>query len=100
MTALCKTVSKQVAVDNVTLNNLLPEGFDTDRQHVLAQRRVGLQNISYEDARAQIAAELATKRLGRPEELGDACAYLCSDQAGFISGQNIVLDGGTYEGLI
>lgn len=98
--ALSKTLSRQAAVDNVTINNLLPEGFDTDRQHAIAQRRMVVENISYEEARARIAAELATKRLGRPEELGDACAFLCSVQAGFISGQNLMVDGGTYEGLI
>jgi 3-oxoacyl-[acyl-carrier protein] reductase len=100
LTALSKTISRQAAIDNVTVNNLLPEGFDTDRQHAIAQRRMVVENISYEEARARIASELATKRLGRPEELGDACAYLCSAQAGFISGQNLMVDGGTYEGLI
>jgi 3-oxoacyl-[acyl-carrier protein] reductase len=58
-----------------------------------------VENISYEEARARIGAELATKRLGRPEEFGDACAFLCSAQAAYISGQNLLLDGGTYEGL-
>ena len=99
LTALSKAVSRQVAVDNVTLNNLLPEGFDTDRQRAITQRRMQVENISYEEARAHIAAELATKRLGRPEEFGDACAYFCSAQAGYISGQNLLVDGGTYEGV-
>jgi len=99
LTALSKAVSRQAVVDNVTINNLLPEGFDTDRQNGIARRRMQVENISYEEARARIAAELATKRLGRPEEFGDACAYLCSAQAGYISGQSLLVDGGTYEGL-
>jgi len=99
LTALSKAVSRQVVVDNVTINNLLPEGFDTDRQRAIAQRRMQVENISYEEARGRIAAELATKRLGRPEEFGDACGFLCSAQAGYISGQNLLMDGGTYEGL-
>ncbi len=99
LTALSKAVSRQAVVDNVTINNLLPEGFDTDRQHAIATRRMQVENISYEEARGRIADELATKRLGRPEEFGDACAYLCSAQAGYISGQNLLMDGGTYEGL-
>jgi 3-oxoacyl-[acyl-carrier protein] reductase len=98
--ALCKALSRDVVVDNVTINNLLPEGFDTDRQRALAQRRMQLEEISYEEAIARIAGDLAAKRLGRPEELGDACAYLCSTQAGFISGQNFVVDGGTSEAFM
>jgi len=99
LTALSKAVSRQAAADNITLNNLLPEGFATDRQHAIAQRRMQVENITYEEGRNRIAAELATRRLGRPEEFGDACAYLCSAQAGYISGQNLLVDGGTYEGL-
>ena len=49
---------------------------------------------------ADIANTIAAKRLGLPNEVGDACAYLCSEQASFISGQNLQLDGGSYPGLI
>ncbi|HVZ53444.1 MAG TPA: SDR family oxidoreductase [Pseudolabrys sp.] len=100
LTALCKSLSREVAVDNVTINNLLPERIDTDRQKFMAQRMMKLDNITYEDARARIANTIAAKRFGRPEEFGDACAYLCSAQAGFISGQNLQLDGGSYHGLV
>lgn len=100
LTALSKAVSREAAVDNVTINNLLPEGFDTDRQRAIAQRRMQVENISYEEAMGRIAGELATKRLGRPEEFGDACAFLCGANAGYISGQSLLVDGGTYEGLI
>jgi 3-oxoacyl-[acyl-carrier protein] reductase len=99
LTALSKAVSRDAAVDNVTVNNLLPEGFDTDRQRAIAQRRMKVENISYEEAMGRIARELATKRLGRPEEFGDACAFLCGMHAGYISGQSLLVDGGTYEGL-
>jgi 3-oxoacyl-[acyl-carrier protein] reductase len=100
LTAFCKGLSKEVAADNVTINNLLPERFDTDRQKQMAELAVKLQGISYEEARAQMASTIAAKRLGQPSEFGDACAYLCSLQAGFISGQNLQLDGGSYQGLI
>jgi 3-oxoacyl-[acyl-carrier protein] reductase len=53
-----------------------------------------------EQAREQIAQTIAAKRFGTPKEFGDACAYLCSVQASFISGQNLQLDGGSYHGLI
>jgi len=57
-------------------------------------------NITVEEAYALMAATIAAKRLGRPEEFGDACAYLCSAQAGYISGQSIQVDGGSYPGLM
>lgn len=100
LTALVKAVSKDVAADNVTLNNLLPERFDTDRQRQMAQLVMAFRNLTYEEARAEQVAQIAAGRLGRPEEFGDACAFLCSAQAGFISGQNLGLDGGSYAGLI
>jgi len=100
LTALTKAVSKEAARDNVTLNNLLPERFDTDRQRSMAELVMKLRGISYEEARAQQEATIAAGRLGRPEEFGDACAFLCSEQASFISGQNLGLDGGSYDGLI
>jgi len=100
LTAFAKSVSLQVAVDNVTINNLLPERIDTDRQRFMAERMVTTQGISYEDARRRIAESIAAKRLGLPVEFGDACAYLCSVQASFISGQNLQIDGGSYAGLI
>ena len=100
LTALSKSLSLEVAVDNVTINNLLPERIDTDRQRFMAERMMQLDNITYEEARDRIVQTLAAKRFGRPEEFGDACAYLCSAQAGFISGQNLQLDGGSYPGLI
>jgi len=100
LTALCKSLSREVAVDNVTINNLLPERIDTDRQRFMAERIMKLEKVTYEEARTRIVDTIAAKRFGRPEEFGDACAYLCSAQAGFISGQNLQLDGGSYRGLI
>lgn len=100
LTAISKSISKDVARDNVTVNNLLPERIASPRQEFMAQRRMAAQGISREEAFAQIAETIAAGRLGRPEELGDACAFLCSAQAGYISGQNLQLDGGSYEGLV
>lgn len=100
LTAACKALVPEVAADNVTINNLLPERFDTERQQQMARLMMGMKGITLEAARAEIAQTIAAKRFGRPEEFGDACAYLCSAQAGFISGQNMQLDGGSYRGLI
>jgi 3-oxoacyl-[acyl-carrier protein] reductase len=100
LTALCKSVQRDSVVDNVTINNLLPERFDTDRQRFMADRMVKKDGITVAEAKQRIAATIAAKRLGDPREFGDACAYLCSAQASFISGQNLQLDGGSYAGLV
>jgi 3-oxoacyl-[acyl-carrier protein] reductase len=100
LTGIMKALSRQVARDNVTINNLLPERFDTDRQRFMADIVMKTTGVSREEARAQQIATIAAGRLGDPAEFGDACAYLCSAQAGFLSGQNIQLDGGSYAGLI
>jgi 3-oxoacyl-[acyl-carrier protein] reductase len=99
LTAVCKGLSKEVARDNVTLNNLLPERIDTDRQRFMAELRAKSGGVSLEQAYAEMAASIAAGRLGTPEELGAACAWLCSAQASFVSGQNLSLDGGSYPGV-
>lgn len=100
LTALSKSVQRDSVVDNVTINNMLPERFDTDRQRYMAERMVKKDGITVAEAKQRIAATIAAKRLGQPMEFGDACAFLCSAQAGFISGQNLQLDGGSYAGLV
>jgi 3-oxoacyl-[acyl-carrier protein] reductase len=100
LTGVTKAVAGEVAADNVTINNLLPERINTGRQRQMADFAVATRGITLEEAYAEIAATIAAGRLGRPEELGDACAYLCSVQAGYISGQNLHVDGGSYRGLI
>jgi 3-oxoacyl-[acyl-carrier protein] reductase len=99
-TAVMKGVSAEVARFNVTINNLLPERIDSPRQEQMAHVEMERSRISYEEARHRQAASLATKRLGRPSELGAACAFLCSVHASFISGMNLHLDGGSYPGLV
>ena len=100
LTALSKALSREAIIDNVTLNNLLPERFDTPRQEFMAQRLMREQGIDREAARQQIADTLPARRFGRPEEFGQACAFLCSANAGFMTGQNLQLDGGAHAGLI
>ena len=100
LTAISKSIGREAVADDVTINNLLPERIDTPRQAFMAERRMQREGIDREEAYRRIADTIAAKRLGRPGEFGDACAFLCSAQAGYISGQNLHLDGGTYEGLI
>jgi 3-oxoacyl-[acyl-carrier protein] reductase len=99
LTGVLKALSKEVVRDNVTINQLLPERIDTGRQHQMALLAMEREGITYEQARADQVASIAARRLGLPEEFGAACAFLCSVQASFISGQNLQLDGGSYEGL-
>jgi 3-oxoacyl-[acyl-carrier protein] reductase len=100
LTALSKSLVPEIAPDNVTINNLLPERIDTGRQRFLAERQMKAENITMAEARARQAATIAAKRLGTAVEFADACAFLCSAQASFISGQNLQIDGGSYAGLI
>ncbi len=100
LVAACKAISRDAAADNVTINNLLPERIDTDRQRFMADRMMKAENITREEARRRMAENLPAKRLGSPEEFGAACAFLCSAKAGFISGQMLQLDGGSYQGLV
>ncbi len=100
LTAVSKALAREGVVDNVTINNLLPERFDTPRQTFMAQRMAAELNITPQEARQRIAQQLPAQRFGRPQEFGAACAFFCSADAGFITGQNLQLDGGAYAGLI
>ena len=100
LTAIMKGQSVDCARDNVTINNLLPYIIDTDRQQWLAQRRVAQEKITFEQARADQIKGVAAKRMGEPREFGAICAFLCSAHAGYISGQSIHVDGGSYPALI
>lgn len=100
LTAVMKALSIEAARDNVTINNLLPERIDTDRQRFMAQVASEREGISLARARELQAESIAARRLGRPEEFGAACAFLCGALAGFISGQNLHLDGGSYPALV
>jgi len=100
LTGVTKAIAGDCAADNVTVNNLLPERIDTGRQRQMADFAVATKGITLDEAYAEMAATIAAKRLGRPEEVGDACAYLCSVQASYVSGLNMHIDGGSYRGLI
>jgi len=96
LTAFLAGIARSVADRNVTINNLLPGSFDTARLRggfIAAARRLG----SAEAEIAQRAREaIPARRFGTPSEFGQTCAFLCSSHAGYITGQNIVLDGGAY----
>jgi 3-oxoacyl-[acyl-carrier protein] reductase len=100
LTAFAKALSLDVVKDNVTINQLLPERIDSPRQVQMTRRIMDKDGISWDEARARITKTVAAGRFGTLREFGDACAFLCSAQAGFISGQNLQVDGGSYPGLI
>ena len=100
LTALSKALAREAIIDNVTINNLLPERFDTPRQEFMAQRMMKESGITRDEARGRIAATLPANRLGDPQEFGAACAFFCASTSGFITGQNLQLDGGAYSALV
>ena len=100
LTSACKALSAQVAWANVTINNLLPERIDTDRQVQIANLTAAVKGITVEQAYDEMKQHIPAHRLGRPEEMGEACAFLCGAGAGYITGQNLQLDGGAYPGLV
>jgi 3-oxoacyl-[acyl-carrier protein] reductase len=93
-------VARQVADKNVTINNLLPGAFETDRLRTVLTGAAKRKEISYEQAKAERIVSIPAKRLGEPAEFGAACAFLCSAQAGFITGQNLLIDGGAFPGAL
>ncbi|MFP3848012.1 SDR family oxidoreductase [Pseudomonas sp. W5-36] len=100
LTAAMKGLSIELARYNVTINNMLPERFDTARQEQMARVAMSRDNIDYDEARRRQVESISARRLGEPREFGAMCAFLCSNLAGYVSGQNIHLDGGSYPALI
>jgi 3-oxoacyl-[acyl-carrier protein] reductase len=91
-------LARQTVARNVTINNLLPGIFDSDAQRVHVRAMLEESGRSFEELWAERAAANPAKRFGRPGELGAYCAFLCSEHAGFITGQNLLVDGGSYPG--
>jgi 3-oxoacyl-[acyl-carrier protein] reductase len=98
LTAFMAGVARSVASANVTINFLLPGAFDTDRLRSNIEANARKQGVSVDQATAARAASVPAKRFGTPDEFGAACAFLCSAHAGFITGQNLLIDGGAFPG--
>jgi 3-oxoacyl-[acyl-carrier protein] reductase len=96
LTGYVAGTSRQVAPHGVTINNLLPGIHATDRADQLDGGVAKREGITLDEARRQRAETIPVHRYGTPEEFGAACAFLCSTHAGFIVGQNILLDGGAF----
>jgi 3-oxoacyl-[acyl-carrier protein] reductase len=87
-----------IATQGVTINNLLPGVFDTDRLKQTLQSQAKNLGADVEEVRQKRIATVPSRRLGTADEFGRVCAFLCSTHAGYITGQNILIDGGAYQG--
>ncbi len=99
LTAFLAGVARQVADRNVTINNILPGMFDTDRLRggfAPLAKALGKTPEEVEEARRNT---VPARRFGQPREFGQACAFLCSANAGYITGQNLLIDGGAFHGV-
>lgn len=98
LTGFVAGLARKVAHHNVTINNLLPGMFDTDRLNANVAAGAKISGKTEEQTREARRASIPAGRFGDPSEFGAACAFLCSAQAGFMTGQNVLLDGGSYHG--
>ena len=87
-------------ISNVTINALLPGPFDTDRLRGAGKAEAEKRGITADQVLAERAKQNPAGRFGEPEEFGYACAFLCGAKAGYITGQNILLDGGAFPGTL
>ena len=98
LTGFVAGLSRKTAVHNVTINNLLPGMFDTDRLRGTIKAAAAQMGVSEDEAATRRMAGVPAGRFGNAHEFGQACAYLCSAQASYVTGQNFLIDGGAYPG--
>ncbi len=100
LTGFLAGLARQTVAHNVTINNLLPGPFDTDRLGQTLQGFAKSAGISLDEAKARRRTENPAGRFGDADEFGAACAFLCSRYGGFVTGQNLLLDGGAFNGTL
>ncbi len=98
LTGFVAGTSRAVAKHNVTINNILPGAFDTDRIRNVTAAQAKKSGRSPEELRAERMRTIPAGRFGDPAEFGELCAFMCSAQASYLVGQNLLLDGGAYPG--
>jgi 3-oxoacyl-[acyl-carrier protein] reductase len=98
LTGFIAGLARETVKHNVTINNLLPGSFLTDRTKQTLAGFAKAAGLTPEQAAAERLKSIPAGRLGDPAEFGDACAYLCSAQASYVTGQNFLIDGGAYPG--
>lgn len=100
LTGFVAGIARRYAEHNVTINNLLPGPFDTDRLKSNFKHNAEKAGIAVEELRARRMKTIPANRFGTAEEFGATCAFMCSAHAGFLVGQNVLLDGGHYPGTM
>jgi 3-oxoacyl-[acyl-carrier protein] reductase len=100
LTGFLAGVARSVAHANVTINFLLPGAFATDRLHTAQAAGAEREGRPVEEIADRARARIPARRFGEPAEFGAACAFLCSAQAGFITGQSLLIDGGSFPGVL
>ncbi len=100
LTGFVAGIARKTVRHNVTINGLLPGPFDTDRLRGTIKAAAEKSGRRIEEVAAERMDANPAGRFGDPAEFGEACAYLCSQQAGYITGQNLLLDGGAYPGTL
>jgi 3-oxoacyl-[acyl-carrier protein] reductase len=100
LTGFCAGIARETVRDGVTINGLLPGPFDTDRLRGNLQVRADAAGKTFDEMYTAAAKENPAGRFGTAEEFGKTCAFLCSVHAGFINGQNILMDGGAFRASI
>tara|TARA_R110002124_G_scaffold80518_10_gene213081 strand:+ start:6751 stop:7530 length:780 start_codon:yes stop_codon:yes gene_type:complete len=96
LTSFLAGVTRQLAPYGITINNILPGKMDTDRLRGGLRAAAKNADITEDEAAGLQQAEIPVRRFGHPEEFGNACAFLCSKHAGYITGQNLLMDGGLF----
>jgi 3-oxoacyl-[acyl-carrier protein] reductase len=97
---MARTLANQLATDGITVNNVLPGYILTDRVLQLAETQARAQGKSRDEVLAGFAEPVPVGRVGKPEELAAVVAFLASDQAAYINGTSILVDGGRHKGLM
>jgi 3-oxoacyl-[acyl-carrier protein] reductase len=100
LTGAIAVMARRAVRHNVTINNILPGPFETDRLKSSTKRMAELQGKSVDEIADKRKAEVPAGRFGQPDEFGAAAAFMCSSHAGFITGQNLLLDGGIFPGAL
>ncbi len=98
LTGFVAGIARKTVGANVTINNLLPGPFDTDRMHANIKAAADKSGGDLAEMTKKKAASNPAGRFGDPHEFGEYCAFLCSEQAGYVTGQNLLIDGGNYPG--
>ena len=98
LTGFVAGLARQTVEHNVTVNNILPGRFDTDRLRSGFEAQSKKSGRPIEEAAEQSRQQIPARRFGHPEEFGELCAFICSAQASYITGQNFLIDGGLYPG--